>query len=263
MGAAVAFLARQCSPAEPPPTRHGLSGDWRNGAVFSFDLAMMLRGLADAAPVVGEAPCRAAAMRLVPWLVRMISAEGTLLACLPHRKVPLPMRWSTRPGPYQCKTAAAILHAPEAWCGADLRGAARRTLDRWTRRALEHQELHPLFYALEGELAAGCALPAVSPVVAALRRGQAWPEQRCEGAPRADVQAQALRLLCIDPAPDATALEAAAAALLAHLAPDGSMHLRVDDAQANVWSAMFAEQALEWLARRRASGQVPEAQEIV
>lgn len=259
--AAAGFLARQWAGDRPAPTRLGADGDWRNAALFSFDLAMMVRGLADAAPIAGEGPCRRAAARLVPWLERLIDARtGRLAAMLPLGAGHLPDRWSTRPGPFQAKTAAALLDTPPGWLPVRLAAAAEATLAHWAGRAAEHPEMHARFYALEGQARAGHDVE-VAPVLSALRPDGTFPEntRHPDGAPRADVQAQALRLLCVASAAerktggviDDAVLDRVVAALLRHVAPDGSVRFRTDDAAANIWCALFAHQALAWLCARR------------
>ena len=71
MTAVVNWLDRQWSGPHPAATRIGVRGDWRNQGVSSFDLAMIVRGLADAAPLVGDAACGRVAARIAGWLDRM------------------------------------------------------------------------------------------------------------------------------------------------------------------------------------------------
>ena len=247
---AVAFLEREWSGHLPGATRVGSIGDWRNEAVFSFDLCMIVRGLADVAPIVGEARCGAAAARVLAWLDRMVGPSGTLLSHLALGDVALPDRWSTRAGPFQMKAAAALLQVPHNWLSPALRWAAHRTLLRWRGKATEHAELHPRFYALEGEIA-GDSDFASGPLLSPAGPGGAFPE--AIGAPgsrpRADVQAQALRLLCLKPALSPVLRKAVAAALRAYVSEDGRVAFRRDDADGNVWCALFTHQALDWLCR--------------
>jgi hypothetical protein len=254
--AAVAFLAAAWSRAEPPQTRFYLAAaapDWRNRAVFSFDMAMILRGLAHAAALIGEGPCAAVAERIVPWLARCIGPDGTLAT---HRIVdaggPLPRRWSTEPGPFQAKTAAALLQAPAAWLPADLAAAARHTLAKWQGRACEHTDMHPRLYTLEGEILAGGAADASLAGTAVPEDG--WlPENAAHPAApaRADVLAQAIRVLTVaqgdaalDPWGPAMAL---LGALLDHVTSEGAVLFRAEAGPRNVWCALFAAQALAWL----------------
>lgn len=263
MGAAVEFLQHQWSGPDPAPTRYGAGSDWRNGALFSFDLAMILRGLADAAPVAGQDRCARTAARIVPWLDRMINAQGLLQSHHALNEAELPARWSTRPGPSQAKTAAAILQA-DVWLTPQLRSAARQTLAYWRERAIEHRDLHPRFYAWEGHACAGGAID-IATVLAECNDAGMFPEQA--GIPdspsRGDIQAQGLRLLCLGAAPD-QARDAVAAALIQHVQTDGSVRCHLDEPGGNVWCALFAHQALDWLCALRGSATVsPDASSII
>ncbi len=247
MTAATAFIAEHWGGSRPAPTRHGAPDDWRNGAFFSFDLAMMLRGVADAAPVVGVAPARRAAVHLVAWLERLVDENGSLRSHCAISGSALPQRWSTRPGPYQAKTAAALLAVPADWLSARVALAARRTLATWSGRADEHAELHARCYALEGDGMAGRPSD-VGGLMRQLRQDGSLPEHAGVdgGATRGDVQAQALRLLCLQPELRMQPMEAMASVLVRHVRDDGSVSFRVGEAAANVWCALFAHQALDW-----------------
>jgi len=251
MTAAVRCIARQWSGTSPAPTRAGAFRDWRNGAVFSFDLAMILRGLADAVPVVGEAWCAKAASLIVPWLERMIGPNGTLLSHLALGTGELPDRWSTRCGPYQAKTASAILRVPDHWLSPALEAAARRTLAVWKGKATAHRELHARFYAVEGMMN-GADLLDPAAILTSIRGEGRFPERI--GNPRiefrADIQAQALRLLCLAPGVPRFVLDTVSAGLCRHIRGDGSVSFRVGEPDANVWCAQFTHQALDWLCYR-------------
>lgn len=254
--AAVDFLDSAWSRGRPPQTRFYLAAaapDWRNRAVFSFDMAMMVRGLAHAAALAGEAPCAAAAERIIAWLAHCVGPDGTLAThLLVDSGGPLPRRWSTEPGPFQAKTAAALLQAPAAWLPAGLAAAARATLARWRGRAGEHSDMHPRLYALEGEALAGG--PADARLAGTALPADGWlPEHASQPAAptRADVLAQAIRLLvlaqgraALDPWGPAAAL---AGALIDHVTAEGAVLFRAEAGPRNVWCALFAAQALAWL----------------
>jgi hypothetical protein len=259
--AAVDFLAAMWAHRTPPQTRFYLAAaapDWRNRAVFSFDMAMMLRGLAHAAELVGNEPCAAVAERIVPWLSRCIAVDGTLATHLiVDRGGPLPRRWSTESGPFQAKTAAAVLAAPAAWLPAELTSAARHTLAKWRGRAREHVDMHPRLYALEGEILAGGAADASLADTAVPPDGRLPESAAPLAAPRfrevrADVLAQAIRVLALgeggaalDPWSPAMAL---CGALFDHVTGEGAVLFRAASGPRNVWCALFAAQALAWLA---------------
>ena len=124
--AAAGWALRLASGAVPLQTRFHLdatAADWRNDALFTFDLAMLARGLADFGRMSGETPAS------LPVLLERLStacAPGLPLPVCFDRRNALPSRWSTREGPFQLKTAAAILfgveHAPQ-----DLQAAAWST----------------------------------------------------------------------------------------------------------------------------------------
>jgi hypothetical protein len=255
--AAVTFLDSVWSGTEPPPTRiyaTPTAADWRNRAVFCFDMAMILRGLAHAAELVGTARCEAAARRVAPWAEHCVDDDGTLLPYMPWGGgSPLPLRWSTQPGPFQTKAAAALLRVPPDWLPSRLRDAARATLAKWEGQAARHTELHPRMYAIEGRiLSGGPADPelagTVIPPDGRLAEDEADPERRV----RADVLAQAIRILTLV---EGEAAEAAreralvlAGALVHHLSPEGAILFRRGSGPRNVWCSLFAAQAFTWLA---------------
>jgi hypothetical protein len=266
MESVVAFIAQQWEGPQAAPTRLGADGDWRNRAMFSFDLAMMLRGVAAAAAVIGAARAREVACVLVGWLERFVDAEGQLMSHIALQPGPLPRRWSTREGPYQTKTAAAVLSVPAHWLSARVSASARRTLARWTGRAAEHVPLHARCYALEGECMAGGRIDATPLLAHRLLDGSLAEDAGCEsGLPRSDIQAQALRLLCLQAHTGWDGIDAMSQALLRHVRDDGSVVFRVGEAHANVWCALFAHQALDWLCARRGcpDAQVPSAKALV
>jgi hypothetical protein len=266
MGSVVAFIGQQWEGPQAAPTRLGADGDWRNRAVFSFDLAMMLRGVAAAAPVVGAARACEVASVLVHWLERLVDAEGCLMSHIAMQPGPLPRRWSTCDGPYQTKTAAAVLSAPADWLSARVSASARRTLARWMGRAADHEPLHARCYALEGECIAGGRIDATPLLAHRLSDGMLAEHAGCEaGLPRSDIQAQALRLLCLQADSGWAGIETMSRALLRHVRDDGSVVFRVGEAHANVWCALFAHQALDWLCARRGcpAAQMPSAEALV
>lgn len=287
----VAWVAR----AGPPPTRVHLSGpvdDWRNGAVFCFDVAMVARGLASAAGAGLVVPDPGLVTGLSRILASLVDADGLFAACRAHAaRTALPDRWSTRRGPFLAKAAAGVITAARALPGiaAPVTAAAQATFAAsidWTL-AGPHPEVHPRLYAIEGLLAlpddprVRAALPAVGAQFAALL-AQAGPDGCLpesldargadRGPARVDVIAQALRagtLLGVHGrahAQDAAALGRLRALLVRQVRPSGALAFAVDaapTAACNVWAAMFADQALALAARADAAALVPDADPLI
>ena len=243
---AVDFLRRQWSRTQPGATRVGVPDDWRNRAIFTFDLGMAVRGLADAVPVVGEAACAEAAAGIMAWIERMIGPDGRVEPVLPLATDPLPDTWSTRPGPFQAKPAAAILQTPEGWLSRGLREAANATLAYWNGLAFQHAHVHPRMYTLEGMYAAG-RLAEPETVLATVPEDGIIPEKVGRGdLRRSDAQAQVLRLLCLDPHAPAQVRDRVGEILCGMIHEDGRVPFRPGETGANVWCAMFVHQALDW-----------------
>ncbi|HEX3462871.1 MAG TPA: hypothetical protein VHS78_02290 [Candidatus Elarobacter sp.] len=259
----------------PPPTRVYLERDepdWRNEAVFSFDCAMMLRGLNGIASE-GASRTRAA---IEAALLDLVAADGTLRS---HRTradgAALPERWSTADGPFQLKTATAILSSPGI--SAPLRASAEKTARRWLDWYPAHEltgDLHPLLYHLEGLLLWGArrdewecwrlAAEIFDEIMARQRSDGDLPsallDERSE--PRSDVTAQALRVgtLLVEagflPGRRLRRLAGLADALVSYADPRGGLRFRRADAaqrHVNVWCTVFAYQALA-LFERAGSG---------
>jgi hypothetical protein len=264
MTAVVNWLDRQWSGPYPAATRAGAHSDWRNQGVSSFDLAMIVRGLADAAPFVGEAPCSKVATRIAGWLDRMVGADGRLDPWLVLDSAGFPDRWSTRRGPYQIKTSAALLDAPTGWLSTRILRAAQETIDAWSARVDEQVDWHARLYAMEG-------LAWVSPDQRAKigfdQDAGCLPEQvgSSRGRSRADIQAQALRLLCLDPWTSDTIRSQFVDVVLAHVSLQGAVRFWPDDETANVWCAIFAHQALDWCTYRQSVRGIrkPDSRELI
>ncbi len=273
-------------------TRHYLSppacADWRNHAVFTFDLGMLLAGIGHwAADRRTLDPASGLRARVAAELAAIRPVDGLLGS---HRVRPgsdssaIPLRWSSLPGPHHVKVAGNIHGALRGGENPELCDLADRTTRNWLTAAdldASHIDLHPMFYFLEGlvleGVAAGRSLPP-----SLLRRALAriLSSQSAEGdlaeqaypnveKRRADVTAQALRfcaiaLGCGAAAPDAAldvGLRAGArglcAALIArYLEEDGgiaSSPVRGEGADpgtpVNVWATMFAYQALRFYGR--------------
>src|SRR5205085_9381516 len=101
--AAQRWLASWIMHPEPLQTRVYLrahEADWRNSALFCFDLAMVLRGVASATAIGIIEPEPVLIERLCAQLSRLIAADGQFMACVAHPGVSLPDRWSTRRGSF-------------------------------------------------------------------------------------------------------------------------------------------------------------------
>jgi len=259
----------------PPRTRIHFDEetDWRNSAVFCFDLAMVLRGLASAAAarlIRGDPELVAEVGRN---LEPLIGADGQFDACwLLDPGVSVPERWSTRRGAFLTKAAAGVTAAAQVFPGAmaeRVERAALATFDASVDALLErpHREAHPLLYAFEGVLSlpGHASFRAVLPqlvsnfevLLASADAGGRLPESlasRAEerGPARVDVTAQALRVGCLlerhsGPGTiDALAMERLRRQLEAEVRPSGAVPFAMGFPATywNTWAAMFADQAL-------------------
>jgi hypothetical protein len=253
-----------------PPTRLYFSpgrDDWRNAAIFVFDLAMALRGVSCFAAVD---PTDESATLVRDLVLRMeqICAGSALLPSHALGKTKggnMPDRWSTRPGPHHVKAAAALLRLPEGVLSDALTRACRDTVTYWAA-ALQGSwpcsELHALLYGLEGLVIQEPAmtertLDSVKQIYERLLRLQAADGSMPSLAVgesrqvRSDVLAQALRVGALLRAADRLQgedwqrrLDALAAVLLSHVREDGGVLFAIDEESANTWCAMFTHQAL-------------------
>ncbi|MGZ4203258.1 MAG: hypothetical protein ACXVRH_14520, partial [Thermoleophilaceae bacterium] len=110
---ALGWMAAATAGGAVPPTRlylRDVPEDWRNQAVFTFDLAMAARGascfgtVADASSsdIVDDLTDRA-------WKVSGSHAQLASHEIRDGGRRVLPERWSTQPGPHHVKAAAALL----------------------------------------------------------------------------------------------------------------------------------------------------------
>ena len=185
------WLAAWLAHDGPPPTRVHLAAsgdDWRNGAVFFFDVAMVARGLGSAAGAGLVVPDPALIAGVSRLLASLIDADGLFAACRAHDAgTTVPDRWSTRRGAFLAKAAAGVVTAARTLPGltAPVTAAAHATFAAaidWTL-ARPHPEAHPRLYACEGLMALPehprfrDMLPAVGAQLAALF-AQAGPDGR-------------------------------------------------------------------------------------
>jgi hypothetical protein len=264
--------------AETPETRIYLEPaghDWRNAALFFFDLAMVLRGLASAARLgLIETDPRLVA-RVSELLWRLVADDGMFDACVATSvDAALPDRWSTRRGPFLSKAAAGVLIAAAQF--SSLPGALAKAADATFGSALEsmsaqlHSETHALLYGIEGALSLPEHPATVTAMPHMVRQLRDLLERSAQlghtpellggtGRVRLDIMAQAIRAAAFVPAELSTELpielpsESATAhvdqmaQLLVHyIDPSLGIPFSPDATprQYNVWTAMFAEQAL-------------------
>lgn len=244
------------APAEP---------DWRNDAIFFFDLAMLLRGV-DATAEAGIASSVGALRRaLHEQLLQFVDKDSLLPVVRIRGTQALPKRWSTVGGPFLVKAASRVAWSERhAALSAELSLACANESARWAAQTsdIDLGMLHPTLYFAEGML---MARPDLAAAVAQLWRrclalklaDGSLPETAGEtnSKVRNDILAQALRVglllreLGAAQAPEQDELDRLAAVLMARIDARGFLPFNTDTAaQANVWGTMFAEQALRWYA---------------
>ncbi|MEO8755402.1 MAG: hypothetical protein ABI624_22295, partial [Casimicrobiaceae bacterium] len=244
-----------------------------------FDLAMVLRGLASAARARLLVPDAAVVAGVCRQLDRLIAPDGMLDACVAHvAGAALPERWSTRRGGFLAKAAAGIISAEHVLPGIQDRvaRAARATFAASVVSTLEspHAEAHPLLYAFEGIMALprepgfARALSAIAGqfdhLLAHAGADGRIPERltnAASGPARIDVIAQTLRIGHLlhkhrpQLPPDRVALARLRQVLARQVHATGAVGFTLgpDSAQWNVWTAMFADQALAFAVPARDS----------
>ncbi len=248
--------------AEAPETRIYLGPavrDWRNSALFFFDLAMVLRGLAGATRLgLIEADPRLI-VRISELLGRLVEGDGMFEACIATRAdAQLPERWSTRRGPFLSKAAGGVLMAAAQF--SSLPGALVRAADATFADALEsmsresHRETHALLYGIEGALSLPehpASVTAMPHMVRQLREllerstrlGYIPESFGGTGQVRLDILAQAIRAVALLLPDDVGQM---AQVLVHYIDPDLGIPFSPGELplQYNVWTSMFAEQAL-------------------
>lgn len=271
--AAERWLGRWLAMDGPPTRLHAdeAKHDWRNQAVFCFDVAMVLRGLGAAAQAQLLTPQARVVDGVLRLLERMIAADGLFVACMPHAGAEaLPDRWSTRRGPFLAKAAAGVMRASAVMPripAAVTRAAERTFAASLSMLAREpHRESHPLLYAFEGVLNLPRhprfhdTLPAVSVqfdiLLAQAGNDGHLPETlglaAAKSPARIDVMAQALRIGYLLAAhrpqqpPDRVALARMRQTLSRQIRPGAGVAFArgAEPTYSNVWTTMFADQAL-------------------
>lgn len=275
--AAADWAGRALADGKVPATRSYLGGgdtdDWRNHAVFFFDLAMLLRGLCAATEAGLIALPEFAVHRLLQELDAFVADDGSIRAArLLTPGYSLPPRWSTLGGPFEVKASSRVELAARHLPLPTRLAAACRALAQSYRpqiAALPLQMLHPTLYFAEGMLVAeaDCRDDIAMLARRCLAKADAdgnLPEAEDSSVPRSDIIAQTLRVLLLS-GDTGEGADRLAAALCARVDEDGRLPFRVDidQPQPNVWCAMFAEQALRWYAQARRGQALPAAEWLV
>lgn len=261
--AALDWLQRYLHGNELPLTRvylHESPPDWRNDALFAFDLAMIAGGLACIAEQAISPLPPALLADLQRWLQLFTRNDG-LAVCLTRTPATLlPQRWSTCGGPFTAKSASRILLLSQhTQLEASLLQACRLELQRIATDASCHgiDMVHPTLYAIEGCLLCADSEPLVlaqwfEQVVALRSADGSLPESLpTPDIRRSDIVAQALRVAIFlehqlkQYGRYRTACDGFARVLVQRVRADGTLPFSNDNnPDANVWGAMFAEQAL-------------------
>ena len=252
--------------------------DWRNDAVFFFDLAMLLRGLDAADETAIARPSHVLRATLHEQLSQFVQDDMLRAAIQLRGPEALPQRWSTLGGHFRVNACSRVAHRgrlparPPALAGAGAHDSAQ-----WAPQAadIDLGMLHPTLYFAEGLL---LSRPDRADAIAQLLRrclelmqpDGSLPET-ADGSSRVrnDILAQALRVgillreLQAQHAPTQVALDRLAATLIERIGAGEFLAFNADSAnQANVWATMFAEQALRWYATA-ASDRRPSAAALV
>ncbi|MEG8280626.1 hypothetical protein [Streptomyces sp. AHA2] len=286
------WLARELAAERGPRTRRYLTraaepaDEWRNHALFAFDLGMVHRGLAASLPAGAGAEQRdawAPLTRTAALLDRLRDHDGSWLACLPHPGAPAPPpRWSTTAGPHLLKVAGGVLALAHGTGTPSLTTAATATLHRHAPGlpAGLPAMSHPALYALEGLLQAETAghhgyrgqLEECYALLAAHVAEGVLPEytRQPDSRVRSDVIAQMLRVGSVLASQDRLdsagrqVLPLLARRLTAMVSPLGALPFEdggtgpavpaasrasAAPGSGNTWCAMFAHQALTFHAR--------------
>lgn len=239
--------------------------DWRNDVSFSFDLAIITRGLALASRSF-PGQVRPEAWQRYAEATAEIVEDGKLACLRPRaqsRRTMLPVKWSTTFQPHLAKAAAALLSTPGA-AGHDV---AITTLDTLVAGyagggPTPSFGIHPYMYFIEGLLTAWSltekphyldgATRAFAALLPGVERELLSPDGRNENSliGRMDAVAQIVRsgiLLAALGAISAAAWRPLHDALFALLrdaqAPSGAVCFELSRRQCNTWATIFAWQA--------------------
>ncbi len=283
----VRWLAGLLDRDRPPPSRlYVLDGqaDWRARTVFSFDLAMVFRGLQTARTLTAGSACGTALGALSALLAGFCQESG-LVPCRPVQNafpVIIPDRWSTRRGAYQQKAISALRLSGLFSFTREAAHPAERTGQAMLPEipgTFPSGLLHPDFYFMEG-----LALSAIAGRDSRLwnRADEAYRERMVllsekgaggiasagEENRRSDVLAQALRLGCLLRSKGflkerewGHRLAFVAQQLACMVDPNGAVRFAPEEsgrpAHWNSWCAMFACQAFRYYAQSLSGREIP------
>ena len=258
---ALSWTAKYFSGSTPPKTRIYLlkeeDRDWRNSGSFSFDLAMLTRGVASVRNLAEEDSRNLVLGQLCEHLIPFCDKKGTLQAFRPHvSDVSYPLsHWSCIQGPYQAKAAAAILSSNSVSPIPPLvHQTAHSVYTNWRShvRKPASDNAHAALYHLEG-LALAAANGWDSHAQILIENLFMQILGMIEPPERSDVLAQALRIGCMLCSMSnginlalTDRLRRLAEELEKFLAADGSILFSRSPnfRHRNVWSSIFAHQAL-------------------
>ena len=253
----------------PPPTRLYANQhffDWRNQGIFIFDIAMLLRGLADVKQIYGETSWDG--KQIAYYLTHFFSHPQQLqpVHWLCSKLIDVPIRWSTQTGAYQLKVIAALLRYATSFEKVELTCAllavGRKLTCEFNAGNFALHNAHSICYALEGALLLQQQLPLTLTIgkahIARLADEvfQARPSDK--EVNRTDVVAQLLRLSCCQPYFNAQLATKLAKYLQASMLADGGFNFSIEpntNTTKNTWASLFARQALEYYCQILQSGQ--------
>jgi hypothetical protein len=253
--ARIANWLDRIAPEGDPPTvilPRDKNPDWRNSALFSFDLCIVLRGLCSAeAKFPDEIPAGLSA-RYLSSILRMKN-EGQLASHMMRGVETIPEKWSTTPGIHHVKAAGVLasLRSDDVWALACDTAEARWHEFEVTPGMV--YEPHPLLYLVEGCLIFWGIFGKHTYIERARRAFATYLDQHMSIVPsalRGDVLAQALRagtiLQCTEvaePRWDALSTELLSE-LLSRVNEDGSIRFNAKGHK-NAWATLFSWQALK------------------
>lgn len=266
------------SKSSPPATRLYLDpslqtqADWRNQGLFIFDIAMLVRGVADISNYI-DTPA---------WLAKKL-LNYTDSFCGGQILHPVrwfsgcpkeaPDRWSTRSGAYQLKVVAALKRAALIWNSsillekiAPIHKALIHDLNKGNFMA---HNPHSIAYALEGVVLLGDSNDVNWDMV------KVWIENLASAIDavgqddvnfrRTDVIAQLLRLSCCEPFFNVSIADRLSQILCSAINTDGSLHFTLAPCEAsykNTWPVLFARQALDFYRRVCVTGKALSIKEM-